>query len=130
RLRENEKGSASAKAAAASLEAERARLATERRALAEAEQTLASEESERVAMLDRTRAQHTQLTSRAGPLRSPQAPYEGCSPCRPGAGWWIASRSIRHTGRWRRHSSARCWWPTTWSRRSRCGGRRTIPSPW
>ncbi|TMA81855.1 MAG: chromosome segregation protein SMC [Deltaproteobacteria bacterium] len=79
RLRENEKGSASAKAAAASLEAERARLATERRALAEAEQTLASEESERVVMLDRTRAQHTQLTSRADSLRALQARYEGCS---------------------------------------------------
>src|SRR5439155_287012 len=78
RLRENEKGSASAKAAAASLEAERARLATERRALAEAEQTLASEESERVVMLDRTRAQHTQLTSRADSLRALQARYEGC----------------------------------------------------
>src|SRR5206468_6738328 len=79
RLRDNEAGSAKAKAATVSLEGERTRLAAERRTLAETEQRLVSDESEHVAALERVRAQHTQLTSRAESLRALQARYEGCS---------------------------------------------------
>src|SRR5262245_9224789 len=79
RLRDNEAGSAKAKAATVGLEAERTRLTAERQTLTEAGQKLASEDSERVGALERVRAQHTQLTSRADSLRALQARYEGCS---------------------------------------------------
>jgi len=79
RLRDNEAGSAKAKAATVGLETERTRLTAERQTLTEAEQKLASEDSERVGALERVRAQHTQLTSRADSLRALQARYEGCS---------------------------------------------------
>jgi len=58
---------------------ERARVTAERQEMSRALETLAAEEAAEAAALDRARADHTQLASRAGSLRELQARYEGCT---------------------------------------------------